>query len=494
LSSTTTEGRKRRDHRGRKAQLVRQLMRSRKQDGSVRLVDGSHEHEGRVEVFHDDRWGPICDDEWDERDAKVICAQLGYKDDKEDYKIEIRATQNGRFGQGKGRYWLDNVMCDGTESKLSECRHDGWGIHDCTDVETAGVICARVNPTSDENFLYTTKKPEIEKPRSQINDLDVRLAGGRVPHEGRVEIRLGNSQEWGLICGDGWSLLEAAVVCRQLDMNFAQDAPQTDYFGGSIEDVVTTGVKCDGTEEQMSECYHHDRNSNDTQVFCPGNGKNFASVVCTDRLPDLVPDAYEVQRSGYLEDKQLYFLQCSMEENCLASSAYKLQRENAYGWHLDTRRLLRFTAKIVNQGNADFRPAIPKHLWQFHACHQHYHSMEVFAVFDVLDREGRKIAEGHKASFCLEDNECTTTNENRYHCANYGDQGISVGCADIYRSNIDCQWVDVTDVIPGTYKFKVTINGEYKVPESDFSNNAVECRLDINQAGATITDCRVTRP
>lgn len=38
--------RRRRDHRGRKAQLVRQLMRSRVEEGAVRLVDGAHEHEG----------------------------------------------------------------------------------------------------------------------------------------------------------------------------------------------------------------------------------------------------------------------------------------------------------------------------------------------------------------------------------------------------------------------------------------------------------------
>lgn len=49
--------------------------------------------------------------------------------------------------------------------------------------------------------------------------------------------------------------------------------------------------------------------------------------------------------------------------------------------------------------------------------------MEVFATFDIINEKGEKVAEGHKASFCLEDNLCEEGHEARYACANYGDQG-----------------------------------------------------------------------
>ena len=89
---------------------------------------------GRVEVQFHGTWGTICDNDWDLKDADVVCRQLGYDG-------ALSALRDAAFGQGTGPIWLDDVQCVGNETSISHCSHLGLGVHNCRHYENAGVVC-----------------------------------------------------------------------------------------------------------------------------------------------------------------------------------------------------------------------------------------------------------------------------------------------------------------------------------------------------------------
>ncbi|XP_050982714.1 lysyl oxidase homolog 3B isoform X4 [Labeo rohita] len=474
---------------------------------TIRLKGGAKFGEGRVEVLKGNEWGTICDDRWNLLSASVVCRELGFGSAKE-------ALTGARMGQGFGPIHMNEVQCTGHERSLWNCRYKNITAEDCKHTEDASIRCnvpymgfektvrgGRSRYEGRVEVLYTetngtlrwglicgegwgTEEAMVVCRQLGLgyanHGLQVRLSGGRSQYEGRVEVRVG--QRWGSVCSEGWTTKEAMVACRQLGLGFSMHAiTETWYWDSSnVTEMVMSGVKCTGDEMSLSHCQHH------RTVSCQKAGARFsAGVICSETASDLVLNAPLVQQTTYIEDRPLHMLYCAAEEDCLSKTAAKAN------WPYGHRRLLRFSSQIHNIGRADFRPKAGRHSWVWHACHGHYHSMDIFTHYDLMSANGTKVAEGHKASFCLEDSDCDEGVSKRYECANFGEQGITVGCWDLYRHDIDCQWIDITDVKPGNYILQVVINPNYEVAESDFTNNAMKCNCKYDGHRIWVHNCHI---
>ncbi|XP_063062355.1 galectin-3-binding protein A-like [Engraulis encrasicolus] len=135
------------------------------QEGDVRLEEGKGPSEGRVEVFHDGSWGTVCDDNWGMEEARVVCAQLGFRG-------ALSAEAGGKFPAGSGSIWLDDLECKGSENSLSSCTFKGWGVTDCSHAEDAGVLCDIGEPPNNTQTQY----PALNISKSYSMDHSIELS------------------------------------------------------------------------------------------------------------------------------------------------------------------------------------------------------------------------------------------------------------------------------------------------------------------------------
>jgi c-mer proto-oncogene tyrosine kinase/anaplastic lymphoma kinase/receptor tyrosine kinase len=126
---------------------------------------------------------------------------------------------------------VGEVHCTGSETELLECSHNSIGHHFCggltADADDVAIGCAG------------------------CEDGDVRLQGGIDSSNGRVEFcKFG---VWGAVCSDEWDDNDARVVCGQLGYD-PEDAKATQVFGGVDGPAFLSGVRCTGSEEELTAC------------------------------------------------------------------------------------------------------------------------------------------------------------------------------------------------------------------------------------------------
>nr|XP_060615988.1 soluble scavenger receptor cysteine-rich domain-containing protein SSC5D-like [Anolis sagrei ordinatus] len=215
----------------------------------LRLVNGSSNCSGMVEVFHNETWGTICNAGWDLKDAQVVCRELGCGK-------ALSASGGARLGRGTGPIWLQQMNCTGKEDFLRQCPKGQWGEHSCNHSRDASVECAGVMP--------------ISGPRK------IRLVNGFSRCSGRIEVF--HNQEWGILCDLKWDLNDARVLCRELECGDVISVPWGVRFERTNSPVWLLSFHCKGTENALSDCKkrptsgvpqcHHGEGAG---VVCSGN-------------------------------------------------------------------------------------------------------------------------------------------------------------------------------------------------------------------------------
>ena len=124
----------------------------------------------------------------------------------------VTARDNAYYGQGTGPILLDEVGCDGTESRLLDCPNIGIGNNDCGHIEDAGVSCLTSTtvtspPGSGGGGTECSDEGRV------VNYFNYTYDGLLSQYEGTFEICIGGF--YGSICDIGWDQAAAQQVCRE---------------------------------------------------------------------------------------------------------------------------------------------------------------------------------------------------------------------------------------------------------------------------------------
>ncbi|XP_042563216.1 deleted in malignant brain tumors 1 protein-like [Clupea harengus] len=99
-----------------------------------RLVNGSHQCSGRVEVEHRTTWGTVCDAAFDWQDAEVVCREL-------DCGAPVEVLGAAAFGEGKKQMWSEEIQCGGNETHIQLCPTSALNIN-CSHDRDVGLVCS----------------------------------------------------------------------------------------------------------------------------------------------------------------------------------------------------------------------------------------------------------------------------------------------------------------------------------------------------------------
>lgn len=128
-------------------------------EGKVRLVNGTLDREGRLEVCVNGLWGSVCPYSFSKSAAHVACKQAGYADTMGKSittsscihsLIGAIVYTNSIFGSGNGPFVYANMECYGYETYLSDCSKTIFPNFTCYAQDGVGLLCR------DSKLVYSS--------------------------------------------------------------------------------------------------------------------------------------------------------------------------------------------------------------------------------------------------------------------------------------------------------------------------------------------------
>ena len=101
---------------------------------SVRLVNGTSLCSGRLEVKSEQSWSSVCEDDFDQQDAEVVCRELGCG--------APSVLQGALYGEVEAPMWTKEFQCGGHESALLDCRRSDSARSTCSPGKAVGLTCS----------------------------------------------------------------------------------------------------------------------------------------------------------------------------------------------------------------------------------------------------------------------------------------------------------------------------------------------------------------
>ena len=126
---------------------------------TVRLADGPGPWNGRLEIWFNNTWMPICL-RWYQHEYSIVCRQLGYEEDK----------YSKRYPSGKETVFLHNFQCDTNENdNVANCGRENWISGPRCSEYVAYIAC--------KTPYWTGVHLAIAPKKSVITNLDISYAG-----------------------------------------------------------------------------------------------------------------------------------------------------------------------------------------------------------------------------------------------------------------------------------------------------------------------------